>query len=69
MYITHDAVFTEYGDVDYMVAHEPGVPLCGFPASGNPSDPDASTALDSGEREYRVVHRLTEVGSGFGFRD
>lgn len=55
-YITHDPIFTQYGDADVMVAHEESIPLCGSPAA--PAD---GTPADSGEREYRVVHLLTEV--------
>ena len=49
-YITHEPVFTEYGDADLMVAHEESIPLCGSPEAGG----------DNGERrraDEARVHR------------
>lgn len=56
-YITRHPVFTEYDDGRSMVAFEENIPLC-----GDGGVITAGERVDSGEREFRIVHRLTEVG-------
>jgi len=51
VYITHDPVFTQYGDSSLLMQHEAGIPLCGEPTvKGSP-------VKDDGEREFQAGHK------------